>query len=159
GEADADYRRAVELEPDNFEFRLRLAGYLAPRKEFLAESRELLERLRAEQPDHPDVLRPLGLVLLDLGEPAAARPVGERLAALRPEDGEALAVLGQLELAADRVPEAERCLRAAVTRSPGSHAAHVQLSQCLLRVGKAEEAKAEAERADRIQADRDAIAR
>src|SRR5205814_6430371 len=111
GEADADYRRAVVLEPDNFEFRLRLAGYLALRKEFLAETRVMLERLRGEQPDHPDVLRPLGVVLLDLGEPAAARPVVERLAAVRP-DGEALALLGQLELAADRVAEAERHLRA-----------------------------------------------
>ena len=159
GEADADYRRAVELEPDNFEFRLRLAGYLALRKEFLAETRGMLERLYAEQPDHPDVLRPLGVVLLDLGEPAAARPAVERLAALRPDDGEALALLGQLELTADRVPEAERHLRAAVALSPGSHAAHSQLSQCLIRAGKADEAKAEAGRADRIKADRDAIAR
>ena len=119
----------------------------------------MLERLRAEQPDHPDVLRPLGVVLLDLGELAAARPVVERLVALRPADGEALALLGQLELAADRVPEAERHLRAAVARSPGSHAAHVQLSQCLFRIGKADEAKAAGERADRIKADREAIAR
>jgi tetratricopeptide (TPR) repeat protein len=159
GEADADYRRAVELEPDNFEFRLRLAGYLALRKEFLAETRDMLERLRAEQPDHPDVLRLLGAVLLDLGELTAARQVVERLVALRPADGEALALLGQLELAADRVHEAERHLRVAVARSPGSHAAHVQLSQCLFRVRKADEAKAVGERAGRIEADRKAIAR
>src|SRR5207248_1778865 len=159
GEADADYRRAVELEPDNFEFRLRLAGYLAPRKEFLAETRGMLERLRGEQPDHPDVLRPLGVVLLDLGEADAARPVVERLAALRPAEGEALALLGQLELAADRVAEAERHLRVAVARSPGSHAAHVQLARCLFRAGKADEAKAMTDRADRILADRQAVAR
>lgn len=159
GEADRDYRRAVELEPDNFEFRLRLAGYLSPRGEFAAEARELLERLRAEQPDHPDVLRPLGVALLDAGEVDAARPVVERLVAVRPGDGEALAVLGQLELAADRVPDAERHLRAAVARSPGSHAAHWRLSQCLLRLGKTDEAKAEADRAERIKADREAITR
>jgi tetratricopeptide (TPR) repeat protein len=159
GEADADYRRAVELEPDNFEFRLRLAGYLAPRGALAPEARALLERLRAEQPDHPDVLRPLGVVLLDLGEVDAARPVVERLVAVRPDDGEALALLGHLELTADRVAEAERHLRAAVARSPGSHAAHWRLSQCLLRLGKADEAKAAADRADRIKADRAAITR
>jgi tetratricopeptide (TPR) repeat protein len=158
-EADADYRRAVELEPDNFEFRLRLAGYLSLRKEFLAETRDMLERLGAEQPNHPDVLYPLGVVLLDLGELTAARTVVDRLVALRPADGEALALLGQLELAADQEPEAERHLRAAVARSPGSHAAHVQLAQCLFRVGKADEAKAVGERAGRIEADRKAIAR
>ena len=159
GEADADYRRAVELEPDNFEFRLRLAGYLTLRREFMVETRDMLERLRAEQPDHPDVLRPLAVVLLDLGEVTPARPVVERLVALQPADGEAAALFGQLELAAGRVPEAERHLRAAVARSPGSHTAHVQLSQCLFQVGKTAEAKAMSERADRIQADRKAIAR
>jgi tetratricopeptide (TPR) repeat protein len=158
GEADADYRRAVELEPDNFEFRLRLAGYLTLRREFLAETRDILEQLRAEQPDHPDVLQPLGVVLLDLGEVAVARPVVERLVALRPGDGEATALLGQLEMAAGQVPDAERQLRKAVAQSPGSHTAHVQLSQCLFRVGKVDEAKAMSERADRIQADRKAIA-
>lgn len=159
GEADADYRRAVELEPDNFEFRLRLAGYLALRREFLTEARERLEQLRGEQPDHPDVLRPLGVVLLDLGEVDAARPVVERLAALRPNDGEVLALLGQLELATGRLSEAEKHLRDAVARAPGSHAAHVQLSQCLFRVGKTDGAKAMSDRADRILADRQAIAR
>lgn len=159
GEADADYRRAVELEPDNFEFRLRLAGYLSLRLAFLAETRELLERLRDEQPDHPDVLRTLASVLLDLGESAAARPVAGRLAALRPDDGEALALLGQLELASGRIGEAERHLRAAVARSPGSQNAQFLLSRCLFRAGKQAEGKAASERADRIRADRQAITR
>ena len=76
-----------------------------------------------------------------------------------PGDGEAATLLGQLELAADRVGEAEKHLRAAVARAPGSHAAHAQLAQCLFRAGKADEGKAASGRADRILADRQAIAR
>lgn len=158
GESDTDYRRAVELEPQNYVFRLRLASSLALRKEHLAESRQMLDQLRLEQPDDPDVLQPLAEVLLDLGETAAARSAAEQLVKLRPRDGNANALLGQVELTTDDVVAAERHLRAAVALLPGSHAAHFQLSQCLSRIGKRDEAKSELETADRIKADRDKLA-
>lgn len=159
GEADGDYRRAAELEPGNFEFRLQLASYLALRKENLVESRGRLEGLRGERPDSAEVLRPLGTVLLDLGDFTAARPVVEKLVAERPDDGEALALLGQLELALDRPAEAERPLVAATTVAPGSYTAHFQLALCLDRLGKVAEAKVSSGRAERIQSDRLAISR
>ena len=159
GEADADYRRAADLEPANFAFRLQLASYLALRKENLAEARGRLEGLRAERPDSLDVLRPLGTVLLDLGDFAAARPVIDALVAARPRDGEALALLGQLELAADRPADAERLLAAAAAATPGSYAAHFQHSVCLDRLGRAAEAKAASGRAERVREDRLAISR
>jgi tetratricopeptide (TPR) repeat protein len=159
GEATDSYRAAADLDPDNFDFRLRLAGYLALRKENLGEARERLQHLHAEQPDNPDVLHPLAAVLIDLGENAAARPLVERLAALRPADGDPLAMLGRLDLAADRPAAAEPHLRAAVARSPGSYDANYHLALCLRALDKPDEANAALGRAERLKADRDEITR
>lgn len=135
---ESDLRRAAELDPGRPAYRLHLALHLVGRRAELPEARGLLEQLRRELPDDPDVLRGLGAALL-LTDPQAARPVLARLTELRPDDGEALAQLGQAELEVGELAAAERHLRAAVARADRSYTAQYQLHRLLTATGRAAE--------------------
>ena len=103
------------------------------------------------------MLLALGRACLDQNDAAAASPPLERLTARDPKAGEALALLGGIAVAEDRLAEAEPLLRRAVALAPGSFEAHYQLSVCLTRAGLEAEAAKFRARADQITTNRDRI--
>jgi tetratricopeptide (TPR) repeat protein len=68
------------------------------------------------------------------------------------EDAETLAVIGQIHLTADRYTAAEDVLRRAVALKPESPEARYALGSTLLRLGKADEAKAHLAEFERLRA-------
>ncbi|MCI0457695.1 MAG: tetratricopeptide repeat protein [Gemmataceae bacterium] len=133
------YRRLVELDPDNDDARLQFAGLLShghqPR-EALAQ----FEYLRARYGDTLPIL--LGLVRCRraLNEPEEARRLLDQVLAENPRSWMALGERGRLALAQGDAAEAESWFRKAVAVMPYEEDVHYGLYQCLVRLGKKEEA-------------------
>jgi hypothetical protein len=153
GRPDADYRRAAELAPGNFEYRLRLAHALARNTDTKAEALAVFDALATERPDDPDVLVGRGGCQLDLGDPAAARATLEKAVRLRPGDGGGLSEYGRAVLACGDPAAAEPVLRRAVALAPRSRAANHALGTCLGALGRDAEAKPYLAAAEAIFAD------
>src|SRR5207302_7717995 len=129
------YRRAVDLVPEDYEARLRLASALivvGPANEAAAEF-ELLLRLR---PRDPEAL--LGLVRCrrQQNRLEEAQQLLNELTSLRPDDGPVLLERGRLALAGGNPKGAEAWLRKAVERSPCDRETRYALYQCLQQQGK-----------------------
>jgi predicted Zn-dependent protease len=147
-----DYEKAVELDPANEEFRVRLAIRLAERKRF-AEALPHFNDLSARRPHDPAVLLGLATCREGLGGLKEAAVLLDRLVALHPEDGKALAQRGQVALEADRPEEAERWLHRALEKAPREPTAHYNLAQCLQKQGREKEAQEHQAAFERIKAD------
>jgi tetratricopeptide (TPR) repeat protein len=130
----------VELEPDYPGSRLRLAGLLLQVNQ-PAEALKHFYYLFRQRPEDPAVLVGLACCHRALGQAEEGRPFLEKLLAQDPHQAEGLAALGQLELEAQKLPEAERWLRQAVTEAPFAPEAIHNLGRCLELLGKSEEAK------------------
>ena len=144
-EAVADFTRAVELDPDKDDARLRLTGLLLQSHEG-GDALPHLEYLKKRMPDEPliDVRTAQSRSLL--GQTAEAEKVLDGVLARLPHYAEALRVRGKLAMQDGREADAEGWLREAVTRDPGASEARYQLYLCLSHQGKEVEAKAELER-------------
>jgi tetratricopeptide (TPR) repeat protein len=153
GLPDADYRRAVELAPAEFEFRLRLAKALARNPDTRTEALGLFEQLAAEHPQDSEVLAGLGRCRLELGDVSAAHPALSAAVQLRPGDGEVMADLGRAVLESGDPTSAEPILRRAVALAPNARTTNYSLGQCLNRLGRADDAKPFLDAAVRIYAD------
>jgi predicted Zn-dependent protease len=152
-----DYRRAVELAPDNEEARLRLAEALLQ----LGEPREALEHLewlRPRRPESPALLLALARCRRALDQPREAAELLDRLLALRPDDAAVLAERGRLALGQGQTEEAEGWLRQALARAPFERETNYQLALCLRRRGKTKEADECLSRLKRIEEDRKRLA-
>jgi tetratricopeptide (TPR) repeat protein len=152
-----DYRRAVELAPENQEARLRLAEALLQ----LGEPKgalEHLEWLRPRRPDDAAVLLALARCQRALDRPEEAEGLLDRLLALRPDDAQVLAERGRLALAQGQAEEAEGWLRKAQARAPFERETNYQLALCLRRRGKTKEADECLARLKRIEDDRKRLA-
>ena len=85
-EAEADFRKALELEPNRASV-LNYLGYsLVERREKLDEALELIQRAVDLQPDNGAIVDSLGWVYYRLGQFEEAAPLLERAAALEPID-------------------------------------------------------------------------
>jgi tetratricopeptide (TPR) repeat protein len=164
GESDEDYKKAIELEPSNITFRLRFASNLTMRKEFLEDAKQRLKQLQIEtdKPEysaqHLDTLQTLAEVNLELGENESALELAKKLVLQRPRDHNTLALYGQILVANNQLPDAERYLKSAIAISPGSHVAHFQYSRALELMGKFEDAKIELQKASQIKDNRTKLA-
>jgi Flp pilus assembly protein TadD len=153
GLPDADYRRAVELAPGEFEFRTRLARALARNPDARREALGLFEGLAADHPNDPEVLTGLGRCRLELGDVNAALPVLRKAADLRPSDGDALAEYGRAVLEAGDPTAAEPILRRAAALAPNARLPNYYLGLCLNRLGRTDDARPFLDAATRIYAD------
>lgn len=131
GPAIDDYTRVLELRPGRSAVRLRLAQLLIHSKRH-PEALPHLERLRAEQPDNPDVMVELAacrIVQLRLTE---ARQLLDEVLSAHPDQFAALRLYGDLERQYDHYAEAERWLRKALEQKPLDPVARYSLHLTLL---------------------------
>jgi tetratricopeptide (TPR) repeat protein len=136
------YRRAVELDPEHEEARLGLAVALLGDKNF-TEAAEHFEHLRQCQLDNLSVQVGLAECLDGLGRQVEAEQLVDAVLVRQPNFAPALSLRGQFALKSGQLAEAETWLRQALQRKPTDHRARYNLSLCLERNGKEEEARQE----------------
>ncbi|HEX5269002.1 MAG TPA: tetratricopeptide repeat protein [Gemmataceae bacterium] len=146
-----DYRRVVELDPDDDQARWWLAFCLQEAGRF-DEALPHLERLRDRGWPDRDLRPRLARSLDRIGKRDEARAVLDAALADDPHHGLALRTLGQLESAADNFPAAERALREAVRVQPADYQSRYALVQCLRQQGKDAEARQEEDQAEKVKA-------
>ncbi len=139
-EAVADYRKVVQLDPENEDARLRLAADLLQGHEG-GEALPHLEYLQKRRPDDPPVLMRLAQCRLLLGQTDEAKKILDDVLARQPRYPEALAMRGKLARQDGNLPEAEKWLREAVAADPGAYEARYHLYLCLNDQGKEAESK------------------
>ena len=128
--AKMDYQRAVELDSNRIEARLRLADLLIQHSETEAVKPHM-DWLQHNPPDRPEV--PLLLVRYRLlqGEIDTARSLLEEVVATHPDDVEAQFYEAKLELLANRPAQAEPWLRKVLGQNPFHLEALTALQNCL----------------------------
>jgi Tfp pilus assembly protein PilF len=150
-EALASYRRAVELDPDNDDARLQMAGQLAHVN--VEEALAQFEYLRHKQGDTPAVLKGLAHCWGTMNQPDEARRLLKAVLTEHPRDWRALAELGRLALEHGSAPEAEKWLRQAVAIAPYESDVNYTLYRCLQLLGKHQEAAEVLAKLERIAKD------
>ena len=151
-EALASYRRIVELDPDDDDARLHMAGHLASGNR-VDEALALFEQLRAKQGDTPPVLKGLALCRRSLNQPDEARRLLEAVLADNPRDWRALSEMGQLVLQYESPAAAEKWFRQAAALAPFESEVNYSLYQCLERLGNHREAQEVLARLKRVETD------
>lgn len=116
--AEADFRRALELAPDQPYVLNYLAYSWADRGEHLAEARRMLQRAAEKRPNDGAVVDSLGWVMLRQGQVSAAVQMLERAVELDSEDATINGHLGDAYWAAGRKIEAQYQWRRALTLNP-----------------------------------------
>jgi tetratricopeptide (TPR) repeat protein len=150
--SSADYRRALELNPEREDARLGLAKSIV--REQPEEACAYFEEVIARRPDNLDALLGLAQARRIAGESAKARAALDELLARDPKNSKGLMELGALTLSAGKASEAETLLRRAIAADPANAEAHYQLYLCLeQQPGRGEEAVAQRERHKRVQED------
>jgi len=139
-DAVANYRKVVELDPENEDVRLRLAAGLLQGHEG-NDALPHLEYLQKRRPDDPRVLMPLVQCRLLLGQTEEAKKILDGVLARQPHYPEVLAMRGKLARQDGNLSEAEKWLREAVALDPGSYEARYHLYLCLNDQGKEAESK------------------
>ncbi|MSQ94238.1 MAG: tetratricopeptide repeat protein [Gemmataceae bacterium] len=154
-EAAADFRKALELDPNHFDARLLLAIALAessPR-----EAAGHLEILRGREPQNIRVSIYLASTLRGLGQLAEAQRILDDVLTANVDHSQALLERGKTALDAAHPDEAEPFLRRALARTPGEPFVHLALSRCLHLQGKAEEARYHQQKHSEIESERTRI--
>jgi tetratricopeptide (TPR) repeat protein len=152
-----DYRRVVELDPDNDDARWWLAVSLQESGQF-GEALTHLEYLRARGWPAHDLRARLARSLDRVGRTDEARALLDTLLAERPDDAYALRVRGQVEYLAGDMPAAEKWLREAVRVRPADYQARHTLAQCLREQHKDDAAQEEQAVAEKVKARQDRLA-
>jgi tetratricopeptide (TPR) repeat protein len=151
-----DYQRALELNPEHDEARLRLAEAML-RSSQPAEALEHLELLERRQPSNPALLLALARCRRELNQPEEAGRILGRLFVERPEDPQVLTERGKLALSLGQAAEAEEWFRKSLAIAPSERETNYDLSLCLRQQGKSEEADAYVARLKRIEADQERL--
>jgi tetratricopeptide (TPR) repeat protein len=147
-----DYRRALELEPDNLEVRMRLANCLLEAN----RSEDALEHfliLKQKFPGNEMVRTRLGRCYYAMGQFDEARRVLDELLAEQPRCAAALTARARLAVQEHDNSAAEAWLRTTLRLEPASYPAQYLLFQCLEQQGKQEQAQAAKQRMDQMKAD------
>jgi predicted Zn-dependent protease len=152
-----DYRRALELNPEHEEGRLRLAEALLQSSQ-PEEALAHLVRLQPRQPKNPALLLALARCRRELNQPREAGQLLDELLAQRPEDPQVLAEVGKVALSMGQATEAEGWLRKSLAIAPFERETNYHLALCLRQRGKVEEADACLARLKQIEADQDRLA-
>jgi TolB-like protein/tRNA A-37 threonylcarbamoyl transferase component Bud32 len=151
--------KALELEPDLFEGLIARAMVHRLKDEH-AELLDVLERVTAMNPDHPDGMLWTAWSYMSLGKPEAAVPVLERMAERHPDDFLVLSYLagchemmGNSEALQRTRQRALECEIEYVRRHPDEVLARVFLGISLVRDGQIAAGLEQAERAIRMAPD------
>jgi tetratricopeptide (TPR) repeat protein len=139
-DALADYRKALEIDPDLVPVRLALAQVLLEDNQPL-EALPLLERLYREVPDDPLVQARLGTCFYLQGQMGEARRLMEAAAVRLSNDPPLQIQLARLDLNEGRADEAERRLRAVLQADPSDTEAFYTLYLAVQTQGRADEAR------------------
>ncbi len=117
--AEADFRHALQLAPDQ-PYVLNYLGYsLADKGEHLAEAQQMIQKAAEGRPNDGAITDSLGWVLLRQGNVGDAVQLLERAVELQPEDPTINGHLGDAYSAAGRLLEAQYQWRRALTLNPG----------------------------------------
>jgi predicted Zn-dependent protease len=146
-----DYTRALELNPDLFQVRLRVAEIWLHEANPPKALPHLL-RLHRQYPDRPVVLARLGQCRLLQGKRKEARPLLEAAVKEQPNDPVLLTQLGKLEMEEDRPAKAEEWIRRALKVDPSDPEAQYTLVRALRAQGHDREAAAALQRHQTSQA-------
>jgi tetratricopeptide (TPR) repeat protein len=140
--AEEDYRRSLELDPELSSVRLRLAEMLLEDNQPL-EALPHLERLRASEPDRPELLARMGQCRFLQGRTVEARELLTAAVGQLPNDLSILILLAKLDLQDNRPADAERWLRRVLAIDSFDTEAQYTLSLAL----RAQKRRAEADAA------------
>jgi tetratricopeptide (TPR) repeat protein len=152
-DALADYRKALELDPQEDEARLKLADLflvLHQHRDAFTHFTELLKR----HPDQGEALFGLARCRAETGDTAEAVNLLDRLLSLQPKHAGALAERGKIALDAGNPLDAEKWLRHAAGVAPFERETLYSLYRCLTRSGHTKEAGECLARLQRIDEDR-----
>jgi tetratricopeptide (TPR) repeat protein len=149
-QALADFRRAVELDPDNRAARLRLVTALI--REEPREAVPHLEWMRRRRPDDPEVLFQTARLRRNLGQPEEAGQLLDKLLVSTPDKFPALVERGRVAMDLNHPDEAERWLRRALEVAPGQREVLLALGDCMRQSGRLDEAKQYQDKVQEIDA-------
>lgn len=138
--AAEEFNRALRIDPDDVESRLRLATVLAELHEFESAATEYAACLQ-QRPTDVGVLYGLAVCLRAEGKTAEAKTAFQRVLELAPDHFGAQFKMGQLALSENKVPEALDWLNAAVKQEPFNQAARYSLASALQANGQADAAR------------------
>jgi tetratricopeptide (TPR) repeat protein len=138
--AEADYRRALEIDADDWAARLGLAQLLLDVRQDGAAAFEQFDRLWAVQKDSATTVGRARSLLL-LGRTGEARHLLDDWLNDHPDDSAALTERGKLASEEGHAELAESLLRRAVKRTPSDPRANHTLYLCLIQQGKTSEAE------------------
>jgi tetratricopeptide (TPR) repeat protein len=136
-----DYHRAMELEPDLLEARLRVVEMLLEDKQ-APEALPHLERLVRQAPNDPRVRARMGMCLFLQGQSAEARRLMEAALVDLPTDPALLVALANLDLQEGKGADAEQCVRTILAADPSDTEALFILASALRLQGRIEETTA-----------------
>lgn len=139
--AMADYQKVLDLDPDHYAARLRVAEMLLEDKQ-APEATPHLERLYQRHPADPIVLGRLGMCRQLEGRSAEARALMEAAAPHLAQDAALLVALANLDLQEDKPKAAEKRLRAVLKADPSDTEALFVLSSVLQAQERGDEAAA-----------------
>lgn len=151
-EACADFRQALELDPNHLDARLHLAIALV---EYDAvEAVGHLEILRRREPRNVQVGVSLAASLRAVGRREEAERILDDILDANPDHAIALLERGKTAVESGRPQDAERFLRRALARTPDAPFVHLALSRCLHLAGKLDDAKFHQQRYNEIESER-----
>jgi Tfp pilus assembly protein PilF len=126
-QAEAEYRRAVEISPLNTEARNRLGSFY--QKQNRPTDAEEQFRASADAQPTPDAFNGLGDVLLEQGRQGEAAAAWAKVTELMPFDEHARLQLGQVYYAQGRRADAEEQFRVVLLLDPKNRTAHAGMHE------------------------------
>lgn len=137
-EAEADLRKAIEVEPFHWSARSQLGNLLRANGR-PDEAVAVYQQLLHIQPDDPGTLSSIGSILVD-SDPKSAIPYLEEASRLAPGRSMYLTTLGVAYLKVGRLNEAESAFRRSIELDPDEPSARNNLGIVLTQRGKLDEA-------------------
>lgn len=116
-QAEAEYQRAIEIDPSNGDAYRRL-GQVYERNNQMDQALTAFKKAAEVEPSYFKVYQDLGTFYRDRGDISQAMRLFEREVVLAPDEPDAHYVLGTAYEESGRFPEAERELRAAIGAQP-----------------------------------------
>ena len=138
-DAESDYRRALEIDPDNDTARLRFADLLLNRRGTPDQAATEYERLRARDEDSPAYLLGLAGCRRKAGRLGEARQLLATLLRRHPHYPGALTEMGRVAQDDDKPAEAIDWLLQAIEAAPTDRVAYSTLLNCLRLTGREQE--------------------
>jgi tetratricopeptide (TPR) repeat protein len=150
GPAADDARKALALDPENGEARLRLAQVLLLTTEY-QEAAKVLTPLCEREPDNPVAAMALAQAKASLGLTPEAVQILDRLVARFPNDAPVLLERARLALQLNQPAQAEGWLRHAAELVPSDYQVHFTLLRALRQQRKEDQARAIEETVRRLE--------